>query len=102
MADIFDFAADKLEQATDFDKLEARGTMRLSLKLAGLDAKSVSAAQLTVVVEKVLPNELESRGIENPASICDGLKNALKSFDGEAGGGNDSSPEAVFKRIGGG
>ena len=44
----------------------------------------------------------DSRGIEHSSSICDGLKDLLKSFDGAAGSGDDSSPEAVFKRIGGG
>jgi hypothetical protein len=34
--DLFDVAAEKLEPATDLNQLEARGTLRLALKSAGL------------------------------------------------------------------
>jgi hypothetical protein len=102
MADtVFDFVAEKLEQATDFDKLEARGTVRLALKQAGLDAKTTTNEQMTVVLQKVLPAELRTRGIDGPDAVCDGIAQALKSFDGGSAG-DDQSPEAVFKRIGGG
>lgn len=99
---VFDFVAEKLEQGTDFDKLEARGTVRLALKQAGLDAKTVTGEQMTVVLEKVLPGELRTRGIDDHEAVCDGIALALKSFSGGSSGPDDHSPEAVFKRIGGG
>jgi hypothetical protein len=99
---IFDFVAEKLEQATDFDKLEARGTIRLSLKQAGLEAKAVDREQMTVVVTKVLPAELKARGVAQSESICESLAQAVKSFEGAEAVADDRSPEAVFKRIGGG
>jgi len=99
---VFDFVAEKLEQATDLDRLEARGTVRLALKQAGLDAKTVTADQMKVVLEKVLPGELSTRGIEDSAATCEGLVRDLKGFRGASAGAEDSSPEAVFKRIGGG
>jgi hypothetical protein len=103
MADtIFDCVAEKLEQGTDFDKLEARGTVRLALKEAGLDAKTVTGEQMTVVLQKVLPGELKTRGVDQPESVCESIVQGLKSFDGASGAADDNSPEAVFKRIGGG
>lgn len=103
MADtIFDFVAEKLEQATDFDKLEARGTVRLALKQSGLDAKSTTRDQMTVVLQKVLPGELKTRGIDGPDAVCAGIVQALGSFEGAEASGGDRSPEAVFERIGGG
>ena len=42
-ASIFELVAEELERRTDLAKLEARGTVRLSLKQAGLDAHTVSA-----------------------------------------------------------
>ena len=64
-ADLFDFTAERLEHHTSLDRLEARGTLRIALKAAGLKAKSVSAAQLCVVFEKLMPDELDAG--TNPA-----------------------------------
>ena len=99
---VFEFVAEKLENATDLDRLEARGTVRLALKQAGLDAKGISTDQMTVVLEKVLPQELDARGVEQSASICEGLVRDVKGFTGATPSADESSPEAVFKRIGGG
>ncbi len=99
---IFDFVADRLEQGSDLDKLEARGTVRLALKQSGLDAKTVNLDQMRVVLEKVLPGELATRGIDAPESVCQGITGALSGFQGVAVGDDAQSPEAVFKRIGGG
>lgn len=99
---VFEFVAEKLEQATDLDRLEARGTIRLALKQAGLDAKTLSKEQMVVVLEKVLPDELNARGVAQTASICEGLVRDVKGLTGGSSGADESSPEAVFKRIGGG
>ena len=69
-AALFDLAAERLEHHTGFDRLEARGTLRLALKTAGLNAKSVTAGQLCVVFEKVMPGELENRGVSDAAVAC--------------------------------
>ena len=52
-ADSFEVASDEIERATNLSRLEARGTLRLALKEAGLDAASVTPPQMRVVVEKV-------------------------------------------------
>ena len=69
-APLFDLAAERLEHHAGFDRLEARGTLRLALKAAGLNAKSVTAGQLCVVFEKVMPGELENRGVSDAAVAC--------------------------------
>ena len=69
-ADLFDFAAERLEHHTSLDRLEARGTLRIALKLAGLTAKSVTAGQLCVVLEKIMPDELEKRDVNDAAAAC--------------------------------
>ena len=100
MADtIFDFVAEQLESSTDLDKLEARGTVRLALKAAGLDARSVTKEQMIVLLDKVLPGELSARGVGSADATCEQLAGALKSFD--AGGAGSESPEDVFRRLGG-
>jgi len=101
MADsIFEFVAEKLEAATDLEKLEARGTVRLALKAAGLDARSVTKEQMIVMVEKVLPGELAARGVDGAEVICVQLAAATKEMDTGDGSGAES-PEDVFRRLGG-
>lgn len=101
MADsIFDFVADALEERTDLAKLEARGTVRLALKEAGLDARSVTAEQIGVMLQKVMPAEMRSRGIESADQICEGILTALKAqHPADAAGASAESPEAIFRRL---
>ncbi len=94
----FTTLCEALEASSSLDRLEARGTIRLSLKKAGLEASTVSSSQLKVVVDKILPDELKSRGVEDAASVCSQLASKLASVPEEAGA---ESPEAVFKRLGG-
>src|SRR4030095_6644214 len=62
----FDFVCGQIERATELSTLEARGTVRLALKAAGMDPKSVGASQMRVVLEKVMPGELKNRGCPDP------------------------------------
>jgi len=98
MADTPAFTAlcEALESASDLDRLEARGTIRLALKNAGLEAGTVSATQLDVVIDKILPSELEARGVA--VAICAELHGALAGLDATA---TPEGPEAVFSRLGG-
>ncbi len=46
MADsLFEFIAAQLEERTALDKLEARGTLRIALKEAGLDLRAVTPSR---------------------------------------------------------
>ena len=93
----FGVVCDALENATSLDRLEARGTVRIALKSAGLDARTVNASQLRVVIEKVLPDELKSRGVDPGVSSI--LAGSLEGVADETGGAD--GPEAVFRRLGG-
>lgn len=95
----FDFVCDQLQSETSLDRLEARGTVRLALKQAGLEARTVTPDQMKVVVEKVLPGELDSRGIENGAAVCQKVASGLSGID--AGGAAAEAPDEVFRRLGG-
>jgi DNA-directed RNA polymerase subunit beta' len=57
----FEYACTELEAQTALDRLASRGTIRIALKQAGLEARSVAPEQLAVVVQKILPAELSSR-----------------------------------------
>ena len=73
MADspVFDRTCEELEQRTHLERLEVRGTVRIALKAAGLDAQSVDAEQMSVVLRRVLPDEFETRGVDDAAARCE-------------------------------
>ena len=87
-----------LESETTFSRIEARGTVRLALKSAGLDAKDITADQMKVNLERVLPQELENRGISDPEGVCRLLTNGLSQVTSASA---SDSPEDIFSRLGG-
>jgi hypothetical protein len=97
-AEAFDFVCQKLETSTSLDRLAARGTVRIALKQAGLDARSVTPEQMAVAIEKLLVGELSSRGIANATSLCGDLASRVRRL---AGHGDAETPDAVFRRLGG-
>ncbi len=100
MADtLFDFAADSLEQHSPFDRLEARGTLRIALKAAGLEPKNLTSTQLQVVFEKVMPEELDSRGVSDMQNVCAAVLADLGSAGGIAAGAGATSPDDIFRRL---
>jgi len=96
---LFEFVADALQDRCDLESLEARGTVRLALKAAGLSARDVTREQMIVVIDQVLPRELRVRGVPNPEAVCGQLSQAVKGFSAKDGGSDGSSPEDVFRRL---
>ncbi len=98
-ADLFDFTAERLEHHTSLDRLEARGTLRISLKIAGLTAKSVTAGQLCVVFEKVMPDELEKRDVSDAASACSAVIDDLMNSPAPTDEAPATDLDAIFHRL---
>ncbi|HXK26355.1 MAG TPA: hypothetical protein VMS55_27075 [Myxococcota bacterium] len=96
---LFEFVAVRLEEATSLDKLESRGTVRIALKEAGLEPRSVTVEQMAVMLVRAMPKELRSRGVERADEVCGGLVTAVKGF---SGGAIDrvETPEDIFRRLG--
>lgn len=94
----FTLVCTHLESATGLARPAARGTVRLALKEAGLDAAGVTPDQMKVVLDKVLPAELAARGIEEPESHCAALAAGIEGLAAAPAG---ESPDAVFARLGG-
>ena len=94
----FAHVCEALESKTQLNRLEARGTVRIALREAGLDVSSVTARQMSVVVERILPGELQSRGVGDTDSICRDLVRSLASLPSD---GASETPESVFGRLGG-
>ncbi len=96
---LFDVAAQKLERHTGFSELEARGTLRIAVKAAGLDPKSLALDELRVVFEKLMPAELEMRGVSNSASVCTAAMRDLADAPIAAAQSTSTSPDDVFRRL---
>jgi len=94
----FDFVCEQLEARTSLDRLAARGTVRIALKQAGLDSRSVTPEQMAVATEKVLGGELITRGIPNAAALCGELAAKTRKLAESSSG---ETPDAVFRRLGG-
>ncbi len=98
-SEAFDKACTLLEELTELSRLEARGTIRIALKQAGLQPKSVRASELVIVARAVLPGELEARGVQDTDSVCEQLCTSLARISDTP---SSESPESVFSRLGGG
>jgi hypothetical protein len=103
MADspVFEWTAGALERATTFNSLQARGTVRLALKKAGLEAETVDIEGMTAVLNRVMPRELVKRNIADGETVCAALVSALRVANITAAAPIDksSSPEDVFRRM---
>jgi len=95
----FEWVCKKLEEATSLSDLEARGTVRIALREAGLEARSVTPAQLEVVLRQLMPGELTTRAVDGGQALCERLAGEIKDAAlGDADSG-ESSPEDVFRRL---
>jgi hypothetical protein len=97
---LFDIAAERLEESCDMDRLAARGTLRLAVKEAGLDVQNLTIPQLRAVFEKLMPNELEARGVTDAAATCKSVMNDIASAASTADLVTSNSPDEIFKRLG--
>jgi hypothetical protein len=98
ISEAFEWLCQQIEEATPLDRLEARGTVRLAIKEAGLDARTVSFAEVGVLLKRVLPLELRRRGIDDGEPICASLFGRIG--DRASRSPSHETPEAVFSRLG--
>jgi hypothetical protein len=92
----FEAACDALEQRSALDRLAARGTIRLVLKEAGLEAKIVTRSELAVAVQRLLPAALSARGVAEPETLCAAIQKALERVEQRSA---DDTPDAIFARL---
>ncbi len=98
-ATLFDFAADRLEHHAGLDRLEARGTLRIALKAAGLVPKNLTGTQLQVVFEQVMPGELDSHGVSEMQDVCAAVLADLADARDATAGASATSPDEIFRRL---
>jgi hypothetical protein len=96
---LFNRVAERLKHHTGLSRIEARGTLRIALKIAGLTAKSVTAGQLCVVFEKVMPDELKLRGVSDAATICSAVIDDLVNSPAPTDESAATDSDAIFRRL---
>ncbi len=97
-SEAFEWTCAELESKSLLNTLEVRGTVRLALKQAGLEPRHVTPEQMRVVLERIMPGELESRAVTDAESVCLSLVPGLSCL---AAGTEVETPEDVFKRLSG-
>ena len=99
--DLFDLTAEKLEESTNMDRLAARGTLRIALKKAGLDARKLTIPQLRAIFEKLMPKELDARGVGDAAAACKATMDEIERSADAIDTASSDSPDDIFQRLGG-
>jgi hypothetical protein len=96
-SDLFTTVADRLCELSDLDRLEARGTIRLAFKKAGLDVMSFGLDELEAVFSKIMPGELEARGCTDAVATCDAI---MESLAGDVPESAAESTDEIMRRLG--
>ncbi len=82
----FERTCQLLEQTTALSQLQARGTIRLALKEAGFDSRSVNRPQMLATVLQSLPAELSRVGVEDSEGVCEQIIAGLASVGTDSKG----------------
>ena len=98
MSEAFDLVCEGIERGTALDRMQSRGTVRLALKEAGLDPARVQPNEMAVVLRRILPGALRSRGVESADELCADLARGLANV---ATAPQQDTPDAIFQRLGG-
>ncbi|HEY8156396.1 MAG TPA: hypothetical protein VII72_19855 [Myxococcota bacterium] len=94
----FTWVCAEIERAAALSELVARGTVRLALKQAGLEAQTVSGKEMAIVLREILPKELSNRAVADSKRLCGELAARILTRNFE---GSDAVAD-VFHRLGGG
>jgi hypothetical protein len=95
---VFEWLSSELAARTGFDALKSRGTLRIALQNAGLEPRTLTKEQASVVVMRVLPSELKLRGLSDGAAACMHIDAALRLMSFANTG--PAAADAAFARFG--
>lgn len=96
---IFDWLSDALERRTGFTRLEARGTVRLVLKHAGIEPAAVTPRQAEVVLARLMPPALKKRRVAEAEAVCAELVDDLRAFSAQVEIPDVETAYDVFARL---
>lgn len=95
----FEWVCKELAAKGVMSQLEARGTVRLAVKEAGLNPSTITKVPMLIVLSRLLRKQLEIRSVRDAAKIAEGLSAGLeRALLNEARG--PETPEDIFARLG--
>jgi hypothetical protein len=92
----FVWMCEELETKSGLSRLEARGTVRLALKEAGLRGEDLTPSQAATVAQHVLPAELSARRVADVEALCQHLAQGVQALADERSG---ASPDEIFSQM---
>ncbi|MEO1483842.1 MAG: hypothetical protein AAFU77_17165 [Myxococcota bacterium] len=96
-SDVFQRVCDALVHTTALTVPQIRGTVRLALRAAGLEASLISADEMRAVVRTILPQKLRAQGVSD-VELVRVLDAVSKAIDVDAPT-DRSGPASVFDRL---
>jgi hypothetical protein len=66
-----------------------------------LTVENLTPAQLRVVFDKLMRAELESRGVADAATTCAAVMAEVERAAPDSGGGEATTSDVIFERLGG-
>src|SRR5258706_2126618 len=93
----FEAVQSELERYAAMDRWSARGAIQLALMDAGLEASNVTSAQMKIVVDRLLPKQLQSQKVGDVSNVCARIRSALDLLGDD---GKTEPPDQVFQRLG--
>src|SRR5262245_38667579 len=93
----FEAVQSELERGGSMDRWTARGAIQLALMDAGLESSNVTSAQMRIVVDRLLPKQLQSQKVANVASLCERIQQALALLGDDS---RSDTADKVFQRLG--
>jgi hypothetical protein len=95
---VFEWVCERLESVIGWNRLVARGTVRLALKNMGLDPRTVDKKEMLTALRTAIQRALETHRISDGTAVCQRLERELANTS--VGAAAIDSPEAIFKRLG--
>ena len=95
---LFEWLCAELGKRTELGLPQSRGTVRLALKSAGIELRTLDKRQVLVLVERVLPHELQVRGVGDAAVLCAAISSSLRAL--QLPTVVPEAAEAIFARLG--
>lgn len=96
--ELFDWLGDRITQRTQLSRTESRGMLRVVLRECGLQAESLTPAQVKVVVASALGPALQRVKVAAPDQVCSALLADLAGATFHTPGVEDAAD--VFGRLG--
>lgn len=86
-------------EATTLSEAQARGTVRIALRKGGLDPSTVDVDDMSRVLERIMPKELEVRGYADAKEICQSLRSTLAGADLSSVPTDEQGAESILRRL---